>query len=68
MTLKKIVEITISELTKKGFKPSIIVWRPETDYMGSHKVSCGKIANRLGWNPKVKFSEGIAKCIESFHP
>lgn len=66
MPLEEVALIVGEELTKAGFGLTKIVWRPEADYMGSHLVSSKKIMDELGWCPRVKFMEGIAKCIESF--
>jgi nucleoside-diphosphate-sugar epimerase len=65
MRLGEVARIVLSELAKKGIPKPILVWRPETDYMGSHKVSSKKIASRLGWTPKTPFAEGIAKCVDT---
>jgi UDP-glucose 4-epimerase/GDP-4-dehydro-6-deoxy-D-mannose reductase len=66
MSLGKVSNIIVSKLIERGFEPPRIVWRSEADYMGSHKVSSRKIAEKLNWHPKIKFEEGIDKCIEYF--
>jgi nucleoside-diphosphate-sugar epimerase len=65
LPLQTIINITLKKLEEKGLPKPKIVWRPETDYMGSHKITFNVISSVTGWKPKTSFERGIEKCIES---
>jgi len=64
LKLRQVAETTLKKLREHGIREPTLIWRPEADYMGSHRVDCQKIYNKTGWLPKVKFEEGIDRCIE----
>ena len=50
------------QTTTNSPKP-IIVYRPETDYMGDHKVDSSKFRSATGWKEKTPPELGIAQCV-----
>jgi nucleoside-diphosphate-sugar epimerase len=37
----------------------ILVWHPETDYLGNHILSSEKFRNVSGWKPRVSLESGV---------
>lgn len=60
--LRDIIDLVLRTLEKHGLRPVSVIYRPETDYMGTHVVLSQKFRKATGWVPKVSLEEGVEKC------
>ena len=42
-----------------------IIWKPESDYTGHHRIDSSKFRNATGWKPKITLTEGIRMAYET---
>jgi len=59
----KIVDL-MSEISEKDLK-SLINWKPETDYLGNHRLSTAKFRGDTEWVPKISLEDGLHKSWDS---
>lgn len=66
--------ITPSEVVEYLGVANHVIWHPETDYMGHHLVSSGKLRAQ-GWSPKITLGCGlnlaaheISKNLDAYNP
>jgi nucleoside-diphosphate-sugar epimerase len=57
LSARKIVEI-MSEITGDDIE-SRLVWHPDTDYLGNHRLSATKVQSATGWDPVITLTSGI---------
>lgn len=48
-----------------GYELCEIVWHPEHDYMGNHRLDSSKFRHQFNWTPSVPFPDGLKFAIES---
>jgi dTDP-4-dehydrorhamnose reductase len=62
--LKGVVAITLEKLEKFEIAPPLdIVYRPDLDYMRSHRVDNSKFIKATGWLPKIDLNDGIENTV-----
>ena len=49
---------TVEDVCAADFR-DIIIWKPNSDYTGNHRLDSSKFRNATGWKPKVTLKEGI---------
>jgi nucleoside-diphosphate-sugar epimerase len=59
LSARKIVEI-MSEITGDDIE-SRLVWHPDTDYLGNHRLSATKVQSATGWDPVITLTSGICE-------
>jgi nucleoside-diphosphate-sugar epimerase len=48
----------MSEITGDDIE-SRLVWHPDTDYLGNHRLSATKVQSATGWDPVITLTSGI---------
>jgi nucleoside-diphosphate-sugar epimerase len=59
----EIVEL-MSEISGKDLK-LLINWKPETDYLGNHRLSTAKFRGDTEWMPKITLEDGLRRSHSS---
>ena len=54
----------MSEISGKDLK-LLIDWKPETDYLGNHRLSTAKFRGDTEWMPKVTLEDGLRRSYDS---
>ena len=57
LSARKIVDL-MSEITGDDIE-SRLVWHPDTDYLGNHRLSATKVQSSIGWEPSITLHSGI---------
>ena len=59
----EVVEL-MSDISKKDLN-LLIDWKPETDYLGNHRLSTAKFRTDTEWLPKITLEEGLSDAYNS---
>jgi len=68
MKLSEVVSTVTKKIEEKGGNVPIVVWRPESDYMGTHMVVSEKIKQATGWRSRTPFERGVEICVSRLIP
>ena len=63
LVTSEIVDL-MSEISGKDLK-LLIDWKPETDYLGNHRLSTAKFRGDTEWMPKITLEDGLRKSYDS---
>lgn len=73
--VNQIVEVMEDVLTDAGLLPvdvlgpnglsQMLQWKPETDYLGNHRMTSRKFTEASGWSPEVNMYEGLERVLKS---
>ena len=73
--VREIVESMEGVMRSQGLLPKIelgasaleqmLLWHPETDYLGNHRMTSLKFREVSGWTPEVSMYEGLERVLKS---
>ena len=75
VSVQQIVETMEDVLIDVGLLPAdvhgpnglnqMLQWKPETDYLGNHRMASRKFTEVSGWSPEVDMYEGLERVLKS---